>query len=71
MDDRLSRVENPLVTADRFRKVAGEYSDLAKDASSPFLRGYFGRIAEDYLSRADGELKVVERQGNATANQSG
>jgi hypothetical protein len=28
-------------------------------------------LSEDYLSRAEGELKVVERQGNATANQSG
>jgi hypothetical protein len=42
MDDRLSRVENALVRADRYRKVAAEYSDLAKDAPSPFLRCYMG-----------------------------
>jgi hypothetical protein len=35
---------------DRNRKEAAKYSDLAKNASSPFLQGYYWRIAERYLS---------------------
>jgi hypothetical protein len=48
--------------ADRYQKVAGEYSDLAKTASSPFLRTYYRRIAEEYRVRADSELRVAERE---------
>ena len=35
---------------DRNRREAAKYSDLAKNASSPFLQGYYWRIAERYLS---------------------
>jgi hypothetical protein len=35
---------------ERNRKEAAKYSDLAKTASSPFLQGYYWRIAERYLS---------------------
>jgi hypothetical protein len=31
-------------------KEAEKFSDLAKSASSPFLRAYYPRIAERYLS---------------------
>jgi hypothetical protein len=40
-----------------------KYSDLAKNASTPFLRGYYRRIAERYIT-ATGELSLSERQGN-------
>jgi hypothetical protein len=50
----------------RYQKVAGEYHDLAKAASSPFLQEYFQRTAEEYRVRAQGELRVLEREG-ATA----
>jgi hypothetical protein len=53
--------------ADRYRKVAAEYADLAKDASAPFLRAYFQRIAEEYIVRADGELRVLDRESRASA----
>ena len=42
------------------------HADLAKAASSPFLREYFQRIAEEYQARAQGELRVLEREGAAS-----
>jgi hypothetical protein len=43
MSDLLTRME-------RNRKEAEKSPDLAKSASSPFLRAYYSRIAERYLS---------------------
>jgi hypothetical protein len=63
MMDLLSRME-------RNRKEAAEFSDLAKSASLPFLRGYYWRIAERYLS-SEGELKVPEGQGTIITKQGG
>jgi len=71
MDDPFRRVRDPLVRADRYRKMAAEYSDLARTASSPFLRSYYRRIAEQYFSQADGQSRVAERQDDAAAKQSG
>jgi hypothetical protein len=51
--------------------MAAEYSDLARTASSPFLRSYYRRIAEQYFSQADGQSRVAERQDDAAAKQSG
>jgi hypothetical protein len=47
--------------------MAEEYAGLAKDAYLPILRAYFQRTAEDYRVRAQGELRVLEREG-ADAN---
>jgi hypothetical protein len=33
--------------------------------SSPFLRAYYQRIAEQYRMHAEGELRVLEREGAA------
>jgi hypothetical protein len=43
MSDLLTRME-------RNRKEAEKFSDLAKSASSPFVRAYYSRVAERYLS---------------------
>jgi hypothetical protein len=43
MWDLLTRME-------RNRKETEKFFDLAKSASSPFLRAYYSRIAERYLS---------------------
>ena len=59
MDDPFSSVTDPQRRADLYQKVAGEYSELAKTASSPFLRGYYERLAEAYRLQAVGELKVL------------
>jgi hypothetical protein len=65
MNDPFSRMQDPVMRADRYQKVAGEYYDLAKDAYSPILRAYFQRTAEEYRVRAQGELRVLEREGAA------
>ena len=65
MDDPFSSMPDPSRRADRYRKVAAEYSELAKDAASPFLRTYYWRIAEEYRVRAEGELRVIEQEGAA------
>jgi hypothetical protein len=66
----MSSIQDPLRRADRYQKVAGEYSDLAGAASSTFLRTYYQRIAEDYRLRAEGELRVAERESASTADRS-
>jgi hypothetical protein len=48
--------------ARRYRSVAAEYTGLSKDAADPFLRSYYLRIAEDYFVRAQGELRILERE---------
>jgi hypothetical protein len=47
--------------------LAGEYSEWAKDASPPFLRTHYRRLAEEYRLRAEGELRVLEREGASIA----
>jgi len=61
MDDWLIR-EDPLLRAERYRRVAVQYSDFAATSISPFLRGLYRCIAEDYLARAEAELRTVERE---------
>jgi hypothetical protein len=63
MTDLLSRAE-------RNRNEAAKFSDLAKSASSPFLRDYYLRIAERYLSLED-EWRPPGRQGNSNSKQGG
>ena len=63
MDDPFTSTRDPSRRADRYQKVAGEYYDLAKAASSPFLRAYYQRTAEEYRVLADGQLRVLEREG--------
>jgi hypothetical protein len=48
--------------ARRYRDIAAEYAGLSKDAADPFLRSYYLRVAEDYLVRAQGELRIFERE---------
>jgi hypothetical protein len=70
MDDPFSRMQDPAKRAERYGKMAEEYSELAKGASSPFLRAYFQRIAEEYRLRAQGELRVLESEGAAATVRS-
>jgi hypothetical protein len=41
-------------------KAAEEFFELAKTASSPFMREYYRRVAERYLS-SEGELKSLKK----------
>jgi len=70
MNDPFSTMRDPLRRANRYQKVAGEYYDLAKAASSPFLRAYYQRTAEEYRVLAHGQLRVSEREGASTAGHS-
>jgi hypothetical protein len=51
--------DHPLSRADRNLKAAHEYFDLARTASSPFMRAYYQRVAQRYLS-SEGELSAPE-----------
>ena len=62
MKDPFNTMRDPLRQANRYQKVAGEYYDMAKAASSPFLRAYYQRTAEEYRVLADGQLRVSERE---------
>jgi hypothetical protein len=53
---------------ERNRKEAAKFSELARTASSPFLQGYYRRIAERYLSlenelRPSGRRDFISKQG--------
>jgi len=66
MDEPFSKMQDPAKRAERYEKVAEEYAELAKDASSPFLRAYYQRIVEQYRMHAQGELRVIEQEGAAS-----
>jgi hypothetical protein len=62
MDDAFTRIRDPETRARRYRMIAGEYADLDRDASAPFLRGLFssdrGRLSCARRRRAAGCPKV-------------
>jgi hypothetical protein len=68
MDD-LSSMHDPMRRAERYRKVAAEYDDLANGAASPFFRAFFLQIAGQYREHADGGLPVMEEDGAPLASQ--
>jgi hypothetical protein len=41
-------------------KAAEDFFELAKGADSPFMRSYYRRVAERYLS-SEGELKSLKK----------
>jgi hypothetical protein len=49
-----------MTRADLYSKESTKYFELAKSASSPFLRDYYRRIAEGYLT-SDDELRPPEK----------
>jgi hypothetical protein len=53
---------DPASRAERIRKEAAKFYDLAESASSAFLRGYYLRLADRYLS-FEGEWRPLGRQG--------
>jgi hypothetical protein len=48
--------------ADRYRKVAAEYTGLSEATPDQFLRSFYLRIAEDYLAQSQGELRTLEQE---------
>jgi hypothetical protein len=47
----------PLSRAERYQKVAAQYSDFSKTAPSLFLRSNHQRTGEKYRLRAEGQLE--------------
>jgi hypothetical protein len=43
-------------------KAADEFFALARGANAPFMRSYYQRVAERYLS-SKGDLRAVEKLG--------
>jgi hypothetical protein len=69
MDEPFGRTQDPEKEAERYEKVAAEYSALSKDAGSPFLRAYYQRIAEQHRKHAEGEPKrISSRMARRPAN---
>ena len=68
MDDP-SNMHDLMRRAERYRKVAAEYDDLADGAASPFFRAFFLQIAGQYREHADGGLPVMEEDGAPLASQ--
>jgi hypothetical protein len=50
----------PSSRTDRYLKVAAEFSDLAKSASSDFSRTYYQRTAERYQALATGQTSLPQ-----------
>jgi len=51
---------DPSSTLGRELKTAEEFFALAKGANSPFMREYYRRVAERYLS-SEGEFKSLKK----------
>jgi hypothetical protein len=45
-----------LSNADRYLRTADEYFELARSATTPFVKAYYERVALRYLS-SEGELR--------------
>jgi hypothetical protein len=60
-------MSDPLITAERYRKEAAEFSELAKTAETSFIRDYYGRLAQRYLMHAENQEKLARvSEGFAT-----
>jgi hypothetical protein len=70
MDNPFRQTRDPKVRAERYQRLARQYFDLAKEASSPSLRSDYQRTAEEYRVRAQGELRLLEREGAAATARS-
>jgi hypothetical protein len=68
MEDPFSQTKDPRVRAERYQKMAGEYFELAKSATSPFLRASYQHTAEEYRLHAQGELRLIEREAGSGAD---
>jgi hypothetical protein len=65
MDDPVRQTRDPRMRAARYQRLARQYFDLAKDASSASLRADYQRTAEEYRVRAQGELRVSKLESTA------
>ena len=59
---------DPNSRLDRDLKAAEEFFGLARTASSPFMRAYYQRVAERYLS-SEGEVRSLQKDGDTAATR--
>jgi hypothetical protein len=58
---------DPLTAAERYRKEAADFSELAKSAETAFVRDYYARLAQRYLMHAEDQEKLARMsEGFAT-----
>jgi len=69
--DPFRQTRDPRMRADSYQRLARQYFDLAKRASSPCLRADYQRTAEEYRVRAQGELRRSERESASGADRPG
>jgi hypothetical protein len=46
-------MSDPLSAAERYRNDGLKFSELAKSSANPFVREYYGRVAQRYLLYAE------------------
>jgi hypothetical protein len=63
-------VIDPLSRAGRELKAAEEFFELANNPSSPFMRAYYRRVAERYLS-SQGGIRTIGPSTSLTGRSSG
>jgi hypothetical protein len=49
------------IAAERYRKDAAVFSELAKSAETPFIRDYYWRLVRRYLMHAKNQEKLARR----------
>jgi hypothetical protein len=49
----------PLSAAERYRKDAAEFSELAESADTAFMRDYYRRLAQRYLLHAENQERTA------------
>jgi hypothetical protein len=59
----------PLIAAERYRKDAAEFSELAKTAETAFVRDYYGRLAQRYLMHAENPEKLARMSEDFATGQ--
>jgi hypothetical protein len=60
---------DPLGRAGQNLKLADKFFDLARSASTPFLRTYYERVAQRYLL-SEGELEVPQKEDTLKSDAS-
>jgi hypothetical protein len=55
--------DDPLNAAERYRKAAAEFADLAKSAANPYFCGYYERLAQRYSLHAENQMRLSKIVG--------
>jgi hypothetical protein len=52
---------DPFNAAERYRKDAAEFFELAKTADTPFIRDYYKRLERRFLTHAENQEKLARK----------